>query len=173
MGLAAVPAVAGLATIRPAVASAIVGAETAEEVTANATAAEQDQALATEAATRTVRLGLVADLASAWATYAADRDLLAIAQDTAVNARRAVELTQLRLQGGIAPRTDVRQAEQVLATAEGDVAALTAALAQDQNLIELLLGGPVAEPLAWTAGWSALLLVVFVPLAMRAYRRRV
>ncbi|MFC7572950.1 ABC transporter permease [Klenkia terrae] len=37
----------------------------------------------------------------------------------------------------------------------------------------LLLGGPVAEPLAWTAGWSALLLVVFVPLAMRAYRRRV
>ena len=37
----------------------------------------------------------------------------------------------------------------------------------------LLLGGPIAEPLAWTAGWSALLLVVFVPLAMRAYRRRV
>jgi oleandomycin transport system permease protein len=37
----------------------------------------------------------------------------------------------------------------------------------------LLLGGPVAEPLAWTAGWAALLLVVFVPLAMRAYRRRV
>ncbi|SDP17034.1 oleandomycin transport system permease protein [Klenkia soli] len=37
----------------------------------------------------------------------------------------------------------------------------------------LLLGGPVAEPLLWTAGWSALLLAVFVPLAMRAYRRRV
>lgn len=37
----------------------------------------------------------------------------------------------------------------------------------------LMLGGPVAEPLLWTAGWSALLLVVFVPLAMRAYRRRV
>jgi oleandomycin transport system permease protein len=37
----------------------------------------------------------------------------------------------------------------------------------------LLLGGPVAEPLAWTAGWAALLLAVFVPLAMRAYRRRV
>lgn len=37
----------------------------------------------------------------------------------------------------------------------------------------LLLGGPVAEPLLWTAGWSALLLAVFVPLAMRSYRRRV
>ncbi|RBY97890.1 ABC transporter permease [Blastococcus sp. TF02-8] len=37
----------------------------------------------------------------------------------------------------------------------------------------LMLGGPVAGPLAWTAGWAALLLAVFVPLAMRAYRRRV
>jgi multidrug efflux system outer membrane protein len=110
---------------------------------ANATVAEQDRALATEAATRTVRLGLVADLADAWAIYAAERDLLSIAQDTAANARRAVELTRLRLEGGIAPRTDLRQAEQVLATAEGDVAALTAAVAQDVNLMALLLGGPV------------------------------
>lgn len=36
----------------------------------------------------------------------------------------------------------------------------------------LLLGGPVAEPLAWTLGWMAALVVVFVPLALRAYRRR-
>jgi multidrug efflux system outer membrane protein len=118
---------------------------------ANATAAERDRALGTEAAARTVRLGLVADLASAWALYAADRDLLAIAQDTAANSRRAVELTRLRLEGGIAPRTDLRQAEQVLATAEGDVAALTAALAQDENLIVLLLGGPV-DPALLPAG---------------------
>ena len=110
---------------------------------ANATEAQRERMLATEAAARTVRLGLVADLADAWATYAADRDLLAIAAETATNARRAVELTQARLEGGIAPRTDVRQAEQVLATAEGDVAALTAAVAQDENLIRLLLGGPV------------------------------
>ena len=118
---------------------------------ANATAAEQDRALATEAATRTVRLGLVADLANAWATYAADRDLLAIAAETAANARHAVELTEARRAGGIAPRTDVRQAEQVLATAEGDLAALTAAVAQDENLIRLLLGGPV-DPSLLPAG---------------------
>ncbi|MGB3844488.1 MAG: TolC family protein, partial [Sphingopyxis sp.] len=44
------------------------------------------------------------------------------------------------LEGGVAPRTDLRQAEQVLATAEGDLALQTAAVAQDENLIRLLVG---------------------------------
>jgi multidrug efflux system outer membrane protein len=113
----------------------------------NATAAERDRALSTEAAARAVRLGLIADLATAWATYAADRDLLAIARDTAGNAEGAVRLTRLRLEGGIAPRTDLRQAEQLLATAQGDVAAQTAALAQDANLIQLLVGAPIDDGL--------------------------
>ncbi len=36
----------------------------------------------------------------------------------------------------------------------------------------LMLGGPVRNDLAWTALWMVILLVVFVPLALRAYRRR-
>ncbi|MGX7679025.1 ABC transporter permease [Jatrophihabitans sp. DSM 45814] len=36
----------------------------------------------------------------------------------------------------------------------------------------LMLGGPVATDLAWTLGWMAVILVVFVPLALRGYRRR-
>ena len=107
---------------------------------ANATAAQREQALASEADARTVRIGLVADLANAWITYASDRDLMTIAQDTAAAARKEVELTRLRLEGGIAPRTDLRQAEQVLDTALQDVAQQKAALAQDENLIRLLVG---------------------------------
>jgi multidrug efflux system outer membrane protein len=107
---------------------------------ANATAAQRERALASEADARTVRIGLVADLAEAWLSYAEDRDLLAIAEDTATNAARAVQLTRLRLEGGIAPRTDLRQAEQVLQTANGDLAQQKAALAQDENLIRLLAG---------------------------------
>jgi multidrug efflux system outer membrane protein len=110
---------------------------------ANATAAERERALASEADARTVRIGLVADLTEAWITYAQDRDLLAIAEDTATNAARAVQLTRLRLEGGIAPRTDLRQAEQVLATAQGDVALQKTALAQDVNLMRLLAGAEV------------------------------
>lgn len=37
----------------------------------------------------------------------------------------------------------------------------------------LLLGGPVASHVFWTLLWMGILLVVFVPLALRAYRRRV
>lgn len=106
----------------------------------NATAGERARALSTEAAARTVRISLIAELADAWAIYAADRDLLAIARDTVANAQRSVVLTRARLEGGIAPRTDLRQAEQILATAQGDVAAQTTALAQDENLIRLLVG---------------------------------
>lgn len=107
---------------------------------ANATQSQRDTALATEAAARTVRLGLVADLALAWATYAADRDLLVIAQSTVTNAGDSVRLSQARLRGGVAARTELRQAEQVQETAKGDVAAQTALLAQDINAIRLLVG---------------------------------
>jgi oleandomycin transport system permease protein len=37
----------------------------------------------------------------------------------------------------------------------------------------LLVGGPVASDVLWTLFWMGILLVVFVPLALRAYRRRV
>ena len=37
----------------------------------------------------------------------------------------------------------------------------------------LLLGGPVGSDVMWTLAWMGVLLVVFVPLALRAYRRRV
>ena len=114
---------------------------------ANATEADRNRALATEAASRTVRLALIANLADAWATYGADRDLLKIAEDTAANARESVRLTKARLDGGVAPRTDLRQAEQILATAEDAIAQQRTALAQDENLIRLLVGGDVDRAL--------------------------
>lgn len=97
----------------------------------------------TEAAARATRLTLIGDIADAWLTYAADRSLLQLAEDTAANARERVKLTRMRLDGGIAPRTDLRQAEQILATAEADIALQTTAVAQDVNALQLLVGAPV------------------------------
>lgn len=105
--------------------------------------AEQNRYFATEAGARATRLTLVGDIAEAWATYGADRSLMAVAQATAASARRSVTLTRARLQGGIAPRTDLRQAEQILATAESDLAEQRTQLAQDINALQLLVGAPV------------------------------
>ena len=96
-----------------------------------------------EAAARATRLTLVGDVASAWLNYASNKSLLAIAQDTARSAQQSVRITDLRLKGGIAPRTDLRQAQQVLETANADLASLRTALAQDINALQLLAGTPI------------------------------
>ncbi|WP_294190473.1 efflux transporter outer membrane subunit [uncultured Sphingomonas sp.] len=96
-----------------------------------------------EAAARATRLTLVSDIANAWVTYGSDASLLKIAQDTATSAQRSVQLTRARLAGGVSPRSDVRQAEQVLETAQADLAQQRSLLAQDVNALQLLVGAPV------------------------------
>jgi len=107
------------------------------------TTAAQNRYFATEAAARATRLTLIGDIADAWLVYASDKSLLKIAQDTAASAAKSVDLTKKRLDGGIAPRTDLRQAELVLDTAKADLAQQTTALAQDVNALQLLVGTPV------------------------------
>lgn len=97
------------------------------------------------------RLTLIGDIASAWLNHAADASLLKIAQDTAANAERSVKLTDLRLKGGIAPRTDLAQAQQTLASAQSDVASQTTAVAQDVNALRLLVGAEIDPTLLSTA----------------------
>jgi multidrug efflux system outer membrane protein len=98
---------------------------------------------ATEAAARSTRLAMVSDIARAWLTYAADSSLLLTSRETAANAEKSVRLTRARLEGGIAPRTDLRQAEEVLTDAQANLARQRTALAQDVNLLQLLVGAPI------------------------------
>jgi multidrug efflux system outer membrane protein len=110
---------------------------------ASLTRAAQQRYFAQEAAARSVRLTLVGDIAEAWLTYAADQSLLRVAQATAENAASSVRLTRARLEGGIVPRSDLTQAQQVLATAEADLALQRTLVAQDANGLQLLVGAPV------------------------------
>jgi multidrug efflux system outer membrane protein len=105
--------------------------------------AAQNRYFATEAAARATRLTLVGDIGTTWLTYASDRSLLKIAQDTAASAESSVKLTRARLDGGIAPRTDLAQAQIVLTTAQSDLAQQTTLVAQDVNALQLLVGAPI------------------------------
>lgn len=111
------------------------------------THAQLEQYLATEAGARSTRLTLVADVADAWLNYAADQSLLVVAQETLKSAQASVRITRIRLEGGIAPRLDLDQAQLILTQAQSDVANQTTLLAQDVNALQLLVGAPVPESL--------------------------
>ena len=66
-----------------------------------------------------------------------------IAGQTATSAQKSVNLTRIRLEGGIAPRTDLRQAEQIQSQAQADLARQRSAVAQDVNVLQLLVGAPI------------------------------
>jgi multidrug efflux system outer membrane protein len=104
---------------------------------------ELNRYFSTEAGARATRLTLVANVVTAWLNHAADSSLLRIDQETAASAEKSVRLTRIRLEGGIAPRTDLDQAEQILTTAQADLARQRTAVAQDVNALALLVGGPV------------------------------
>ena len=127
------------------------------------TSAALDRYFATEAAARATRLTLVGDIADAWLTYASDQSLLKIAQDTVTSSQRSVTLTNARLRGGVAPRTDLRQAQQILFTAQSDLAQQRTALAQDVNALQLLVGAPVDASLLPASIEQALPTVAALP----------
>ena len=104
---------------------------------------ELERYFASEAGARATRLALVAEVAGAWLDYAADSSLRLIAEQTAASAEKSVRLTRLRLEGGVAPRTDLSQAEQILSQAQADLARLRTAVAQDANALLLLVGAPI------------------------------
>jgi outer membrane protein, multidrug efflux system len=103
--------------------------------------------LSSSSTLRAARINLIAEVASAWATLAADRSQLAIARGTALAAENAMKLTQQRLDRGVASAVDVREAETVYQTARADIANYVTVTAQDRNALELLVGSPVADDL--------------------------
>jgi outer membrane protein, multidrug efflux system len=130
---------------------------------------ELEHYFATEAAARATRLTLVADIASAWLTHASDASLLRIAEQTAASAQRSVQLTRLRLQGGIAPRTDLSQAEQILSQAQADLARQRTLVAQDVNALQLLVGTPISPNLLAGSIDEAFGTVVPLPAGVNSY----
>jgi NodT family efflux transporter outer membrane factor (OMF) lipoprotein len=102
--------------------------------------AARAQYLSTEEARRGVITTLVADVS---ATYLALRGLdleLDIAKRTRDVATESLRLTEARRSQGAASGLDVRQSEQLLFTATGQIASLEREIAQTENALTLLLG---------------------------------
>ncbi|MGY4494612.1 efflux transporter outer membrane subunit [Pseudomonas sp. TE3610] len=100
----------------------------------------QETYLASEETRRSVRIGLVADVAVAYLTWQTDQHLLEVTRSTLDNYGHNLSLIQASSDAGTASDLDVRQARTLVDSARGQVQAYTRQVAQDINALRLLVG---------------------------------
>lgn len=108
---------------------------------------------AQEAARRAAQLTLIAELANAYLTLSADRELQRVAQNALVNREQALALTVKRHELGAVSALDVSQAQTAVEIARTDVARYGGLIAQDINALRLLVGAPL-DPALLPAGFD-------------------
>ena len=109
----------------------------------NLNRAALERYFASEEAQRSVRISLIAEIATAWLTLAADQDQLALSQRTLQTFEDTLRLTTAQFRIGVASELESRQAETNYQAARNDIAVLRTRIAQDRNALDLLVGAPV------------------------------
>ena len=104
------------------------------------TEAARNQMLAQSWAQRAVRMSLVQQVATTYIQLRALDRQLEIAQQATKVRQDSVNLTRKLEQGGDAPLSDVREAEQLLYTATSQIPQIEQEIQQDENAMRLLLG---------------------------------
>lgn len=94
------------------------------------------------------QLALVSEVANAWLTLIADRELLKLAEETRDSQRKSFDLTQLRFKQGVSSEIDLHRSETAWREAEVDIAVQTRRVAQDRNALSLLVGEPLPADVA-------------------------
>lgn len=113
----------------------------------NLTEAARAAYLSTIEAQRAFRLGLIADVATA---YIADREFeerIRLAEQTVMSRRASLEISRLRLEAGVTSALDYRQTETLLTQARTELAVLQRQRGQNRNAMQVLIGGPLPEDL--------------------------
>ncbi|HEX7542383.1 MAG TPA: AdeC/AdeK/OprM family multidrug efflux complex outer membrane factor [Anaerolineales bacterium] len=106
-----------------------------------------EQYLATEQARRGAQISLVAEVANAYLTLAADRESLKLVQSTLEAQQATYNLIKRRYEVGASSELDLRQSQTRVDTARVDIARYTGQVALDENALNLLIGSPVPAEL--------------------------
>ena len=118
-----------------------------------ATEAARANLLATEWARRAVTNSLVSDVAASYFQLRAYDLQLEISRRTLASRRESLQLTRTLSDGGASTMLDVRQAEQLVATAAESIPSLERQIQQEENFLSTLLGmnpGPIARGMKLT-----------------------
>ena len=104
---------------------------------------ETREYLATGQARHGAQILLVSGVATAYLALAADRETLMLARSTLETQRASYDLIRRRVDAGLSPELDLRQAQTRTDAARVDVALYTRLVAQDENALDLLVGSKV------------------------------
>ncbi|WLG25071.1 efflux transporter outer membrane subunit [Pseudomonas sp. FP1154] len=96
---------------------------------------------------RSTQISLVAEVATAWLTLAADNERLQLAQETLRSQQATYELTRRSHALGGSSGLSVAQAQTTVESARADVAEYESQTLQDRNALRLLVGSDVPEEL--------------------------
>lgn len=102
---------------------------------------------------RGVEIALVAEVANAWLTLAADQERLVLAQQTLETREQSYALMRSMFELGAVSGLALAQNLGTVETARGDVAQYTAQQARSRNALQLLVGTPVGAVLLPPPGW--------------------
>lgn len=102
-----------------------------------------EQYLATEEARRSAQIALIAEVAGAYLTLLADRELLTLTEATLEAHQESYGLTATLFDQGLATSLDVAQARTAVETARANRALYFRRVAQARNALELLVGEPL------------------------------
>ena len=102
-----------------------------------------EQFLAMEETQKSARLSLVAEVARAYLTLLADREILAITEETLHNEEKSYALVEQRANEGIATQLALAQSRTGLETARANLAIYRRQVGQDMNNLVMLVGGPM------------------------------
>ncbi len=102
-----------------------------------------EQYFALEETRIAAQLVLVSEVATAWLTLIADRELLALAEETRASQHKSYELTRLRFDSGVSSEVELHRSESAWRAAEVDIAQQKRRVEQDRNALALLVGEPL------------------------------
>ncbi len=102
-----------------------------------------EQYFALEETRTAAQLVLVSEVATAWLTLIADRELLALAEETRASQHKSYELTKLRFDSGVSSEVELHRSESAWREAEVDIAQQKRRVEQDRNALALLVGEPL------------------------------
>jgi outer membrane protein, multidrug efflux system len=102
-----------------------------------------EEYLATDQARRSVQILLVSTVAQSYLALAADREALKLVASTLETQEATYQLIKKRCDVGVSSELDLQRAQSQVDTARRDVALYTQLAAQDENLLNLLVGSPL------------------------------